>query len=462
MSAPSLRRRLRWTIIAVLAVVLVPLAALSFQRTLAEVDELSDGRLAQSARTLDTLVAHAGVDALRGKADEPVLVPVNPADNSQVTLYGRTYESEVGFQVFDGSGRMLLATANLATLLPPEPHETGFRDVRHAGYRWRVFTLATDAKGVTIRAAERYDSRHDITQALLLEHGLPLFVGIPFLALLVGLAVRRGLLPLSRLARLLGEREVGSHAPVVLSHAPQELEPVIDALNMQFVRMGEALERERRFSADVAHELRTPLASAMINLDTAVAGNRDRQADAALACAQECLVSLARRAEQLLVLARLESSQGQGRRAPVDLAHVAAEVIEELAPTIAQSGAELSVSRLDDDLWVQGDEAAMRVLLRNLVENALRHVPSGGQVQLTITRTGLDVLIDVADNGPGIPPERRADVFTRFHRERNSRGEGYGLGLSIVQRATQLHDASIQLLDSPLGQGLLVRVAIPR
>lgn len=462
MSAPSLSSRLRWLIIAVLAAVLVPLAILSFKRTLSEVDELSDGRLAQSARTLDVLIEHAGLDVLRSKDGEIVQVPIKPSDTNRVTLYGHTYESEVGFQVFDASGRMLLATTNLATMLPPAPHEIGFQDVRHGGYLWRVFTLASNPDGITIRAAERYDSRHDITQALLIEHGVPLIVGLPLLALLVGLAVRRGLRPLSRLAHLLSMREVGSHAPVLLPHAPQELQPVLAALNDQLSRLDDALERERRFSADVAHELRTPLASTMINLENAMASSDPGEAGAALQGAQECLVSLARRTEQLLALARLESSLHAIQRTSIDLSAVATGVIEEMAPLIADSGVELSLSPLPGDLIVQGDETALRALLRNLIENALRHVPAGGQVQLSMEKTALDVWIDVIDDGPGIPPERREEVFARFHRESSSRGEGYGLGLSIVQRAAQLHGATIQLLDSPFGHGLRVRVAIPR
>jgi two-component system sensor histidine kinase QseC len=129
---------------------------------------------------------------------------------------------------------------------------------------------------------------------------------------------------------------------------------------------------------------------------------------------------------------------------------------------IAESGAELGFSHDDHPLQVQGHEAALAALLRNLIENAMRHVPAGGQVQLSIAQGAVVTTIDVADDGPGIPPERRAAVFARFHRESSSRGEGYGLGLSIVQRAAELHGASIELLDSPFGHGLRVHVAIPR
>jgi two-component system sensor histidine kinase QseC len=247
----------------------------------------------------------------------------------------------------------------------------------------------------------------------------------------------------------------------MLHDAPLELQPVLTALNGQFVRMEDALERERRFSADVAHELRTPLASAMINLESAMTTADPVEANATLANAQHGVAALARRIEQLLALARLESGAASGQRAAVDLVAVAMDVIEELAPVIAESGVELSVARPAPHVVIQGYEAAIAALLRNLLENALRHVPAGGQVQLSVDRGEHAALIDVIDDGPGIPAERRASVFARFHREAGSRGDGFGLGLSIVQRAAQLHDARIELLDSPYGRGLRVHVAIP-
>ena len=142
----------------------------------------------------------------------------------------------------------------------------------------------------------------------------------------------------------------------------------------------------------------------------------------------------------------------------VDLVAVAIDVIEEQTPVIAECGAELGFSHDDGRVLVHGHEAA---LLRNLIENAMRHVPAGGQVQLSIAQDVATTTIDVADDGPGIPLARRAAVFARFHRESGSRGDGYGLGLSIVQRAAELHGATIALLDLPFGRGLRVKVTIP-
>lgn len=293
------------------------------------------------------------------------------------------------------------------------------------------------------------------------EFELPLLIGLPLLAWLVGWAVKRGLYPLETLTGELSTREPGSHAPIRLPAAPQELQPVLTALNGQLARLEDALERERRFSADVAHELRTPLASAMINLESAMTSTDPAELKTGLGSAQHGLARLARRIEQLLALARLEAGAASGQRNNVDLVAVAMDVIEELSAVIADSGVDLSFARLTPQVPVQGYEAALTALLRNLVENALRHVPRGGQVQLAIEQSQGMALIDVIDDGPGIPAERRASVFARFHREAGTHGDGFGLGLSIVQRAAQLHDATIELLDSPYGSGLRVHVAIP-
>ncbi|QWT18495.1 sensor histidine kinase N-terminal domain-containing protein [Bacillus sp. NP157] len=457
----SLRFRLLLLIIGVLAAVLLPLGVLSAKRTLEEVDELSDGRLAQAARTLEVLVGRIGVDQLRQQRTARLLVPSTSNHPAELTVQGRTYESEVGFQVFDRDGSLLMATENLAGVPRTHTPDGEFEDVAHGRYSWRVFTLIMEKEGITIRAGERYDSRHEITRALWIEHGLPTLLGLPLLALLVGWAVRRGLRPLDDLAGALDRREPGSRAPIHLEAAPGELQPVLAALNDQIFRLESALERERRFSADVAHELRTPLASTMINLENAMASARPDEAQAALEAARGCLVSLARRTEQLLALARLEAGAAAGPRARVDLSALTLDVVEEMSPLIARGDVELSIDAMPDGLVVDGYRVALGALLRNLLDNAFRHVPDGGHVSLSITGRDHRAVIEVVDDGPGIPAARRAAMFHRFARGMDSQGEGYGLGLSIVQRAAELHGASVALLDGDDGHGLRVVVNLP-
>lgn len=461
MKRASLRGRLRWLMLGVLAAVLLPLGIFSAARSIREIDELMDGRLAQSAHTIQSLRDHAALAAVQPNQHGTLEVPLGAQSHPTERERAHTYESEVGFQVFGRDGKTLLSSTTLAELPPPAPGDTGFKDVQHDGRRWRIFTLPPNADGVVIRSGERYDSRRDILHALWIEHGLPPLICLPLLAVLVGWAVRRGLHPLQELREQLSARRPGSREPLRLEHPPEELQPVLAALNEQFARMEDALERERRFSADVAHELRTPVAATMVNLENAMAAPLPSEAHAAIDGARQGLLRLARRVEQLLALARLEADPAARSTIPVDLVALATAMIDELSPMIAEGRVELGVGFAADRIVVQGHEAALLALLRNLLDNALRHVPDGGKVQLSISATERDAVIEVIDDGEGIPQERRAAVFARFHREAGSRGEGYGLGLSIVQRAAQWHGASVELLDSPFGRGLRVRVAIP-
>ena len=372
-----------------------------------------------------------------------------------------THESEVGFQVFDRQGKLVLGTINLMTLPATPDDRSAYHDLKKQHHVWRVFNYVDPNSAYVIRVADRYDSREDIVHTLWLDHGLPFLFGLPVLALLVGWAVGRGLRPLASLTTALSAREPGSRARIELPDAPSELRPVLNALNEQLDRQEDALERERRFSADVAHELRTPLASILLNLESAMETVDPDEIQDSLAGAHGSVATLGRRIEQLLALAKLEAGAASSPFEAVDLVEVADGVVKELSPSLRRRGVELGFVLQDSRVVVQGYAPALVALLRNLLENSLRQVPAGGRIQLAVAQNQQEATLEVIDNGPGIPLERRHAVFARFHREAGSRGEGYGLGLSIVARAASLHRATIELLDSPLGRGLRVRVSIP-
>jgi two-component system sensor histidine kinase QseC len=446
-------------IIALLLLFLLPLAFYSFRRTSSEMAVLSDARLAEAAHTIATLIQQAGVQTFVGR--EGVLVPVQKKGVLAAQGEVATHESEVGFQVFDRKGKLVLGTINLMTLPATPDDRSAYHDLKKQHHVWRVFNYVDPNSQYVIRVADRYDSREDIVHTLWLDHGLPFLFGLPVLALLVGWAVGRGLRPLASLTTALSAREPGSRERIVLPDAPSELRPVLGALNEQLDRQEDALERERRFSADVAHELRTPLASILLNLESAMETIDPDEIQASLAGAHASVSTLGRRVEQLLALAKLEAGAASTRFEPVNLVDVADGVIRELAPTIQRRGVELGFAVLENRVLVQGYAPALVALLRNLLENSLRYVPAGGRIQLAVVQNRQEATLEVIDNGPGIPVERRHAVFARFHREVGSRGEGYGLGLSIVARAASLHRATIELLDSPFGRGLRVRVSIP-
>lgn len=459
MKPDSLRGRLRWMIIAMLVACLLPLALFSFRRTTDEMAQLSDARLAEAAHTIATIIHEAGIDTFEGR--DGMVVPVRKRSELRDAGEVATNESVVGFQVFDREGRLVLGTVNLMTL-PASPNDhSDYHDLKKQHHIWRTYNYLDPQSGFTIRVADRYDSREEIVHALWLDHGLPFLLGLPVLGSLVGWAVVRGLRPLAALTSALSSREPGSREHIQLPDAPRELRPVLSALNEQLSRQEDALERERRFSADVAHELRTPLASIMLNLESAMATIDPDEIQDSLAGAHQSAAALAHRIEQLLSLAKLEVGAASSAPATVDLVAVADAVVAELSPVIQRRGVDLAFHREQGPIVVQGYEAALTALLRNLLENSLRYVPAGGRVQLAMARNRQDATLEVIDDGPGIPKERRHAVFARFHREAGSRGEGYGLGLSIVARAASLHRASIELLDSPYERGLRVRVSIP-
>jgi two-component system sensor histidine kinase QseC len=455
MRTVSLRTRLTWLIIAVQVGVLIPLGVLSYQRELSEMDHLLDGRLAQAGRTLGTLISHLSPSPSNSPAD--FNLSADALRGVVVPVHQRNYEPEVGFQAYAADGRLLAATANLATLPPPPADERGFSELSLQDQTWRIFTLKNRA-GLVIRIGERSDNRQAITRALVMEHTLPLLIGLPLLALLASWAVGRGLRPLERLTEQLSRRMPGSRQPVAVEDTPREITPLVLTLNQQIERLEDTIEREHRFAGDVAHELRTPLAATMIHLESAQIAGTPEEVDAMLQSAQLGLARLARRIEQILALARLESGAASEQRARIELIALSTEVIEELAALIAEKDIALSLTHDVDEVWVAGHEVALTAMFRNLIENALRYSDYGGQVDVSIQREADAVIIAISDDGPGIPPERREAVFERFHREVESESRGYGLGLSIVQRAIQLHQAAIELLASPFGNGLQVRI----
>lgn len=459
MTLPSLERRLRRHVGIAVAAVLVVMGGIAAYRSISELNELSDTRLRQTAATLDALLQKTGVTADfpgGGRLQELPAVPVVVNGKGPVS----TYEAEVGYRVTAARGKVLLFTSNMRELPASMPLDEAIHSVVVRRRRWHVYTRHDPLLGVTISVAERHDSRRDVINAVALERSLPLLVGLPLLFLALRWAVRRSLRPLDALTSMLLARRVGSHEPVVLSNPPGEIVPIVDALNTQIAAIERSLEREQRFSADVAHELRTPIAASMIGLESALAVGSSEFTATALPEALESLRQLGRRTEQLLILARLDEEHAMPR-GMVDVVTVARDVLTEWQPTVDLRRFTLDVDLPGAALQVEGHAMALAAMIRNLLENAARHVPDHGKVLLRVSGDDAEVVVDVVDNGPGIPLERREAVFVRFHREKAGLGDGFGVGLSIVQRVAQLQGATLSFDDAPWGGGLWVRVRMP-
>jgi two-component system sensor histidine kinase QseC len=453
----SLNGRISLLVLAALTALLIPFGILSYLKTMEEVDELSDARLAQSARTITLLASDA--DAAWAKSESPIEVENwrGARGDPELTVHGHKYEAQIGFQYWGSDNRLHLTSRNLRDVAL-EASPPGFADIHIDGRHWRVFTLL-GADRDWVRVAERYDSRREIARALALENAAPLLIGLPLLAILTGFAVRRGLKPLRQLAEHLAARRPDHVGPIGFADIPLEIEPLVMSLNGLLRRLRTLLEHERQFTADAAHELRTPLAGVVVQIDNALACGDLVHARCALGQARHGIDRMSHTINQMLELARWDAGPASPPVQAVDLATVVRGELQEISPRAFEKDLEVV---LDADKYaprIEGWEPGLAVLIRNLVDNAVAHSPARGRIDITIeARRGATVLL-VSDQGPGIPAELRARVFARFRRGVDG-GEGSGLGLAIVARIAELHRAQVRLDDAD-GGGLRVEVAFP-
>jgi len=308
------------------------------------------------------------------------------------------------------------------------------------------------------------DARHardEIVEALGKSLVWPLLAALPALGLAIWLGVGSGLRPLGELRRELARRGPGDLARLDAARTPVEIEPLVAELNRLFGRIDEALERERRLTADAAHELRTPLAvlstQAQVARRAASEAARNEALDAIVVGSERA----ARLIEQMLTLARLESGQGEGAVQRADLRALARAALADAAPFALGKNLDIALEE-GAAVEVAGYPGLLQVLLRNLVDNAVRYTPRGGKVRVAVGGDGRTARLEVSDNGPGVPPQELARLGERFHRLAAPGETGSGLGLSIVLRIAELHRGGVRFAAGHGGAGLAVSVELPR
>lgn len=452
----SIRARLLAILLSATGGVWLVTTTASYLDTRHEVGEMFDAQLAQGARTLLSLSSHE-LSELRGTEPGGGHVHFMPDDLGSVT--GRRHEHRVVYQIWSaGSGKLLIRSDQAPTRALSEIRY-GFSDQRVQGQRWRIYSLSGKDSDLIVQIGESYRDRDKLINDAVLRTSLPMLFALPVLGLFIWFGVGRSLAPLTRLAREIGSRAPNRLEPMQETEAPQEIAPLIDALNHLFDRLQQAFDNERRFTADAAHELRTPLAALRTQAEVALRAQDDASRAQSLRQVLRGVDRATRLVEQLLTLARLDPETGLQQTAPVDLCAAAMETLAELAGSAAQKRIELSLSEPCDGR-VDGHAASLAILLRNLVDNAIRYTPAGGNVAVTVRHDGAQVVLEVADSGAGIPEEERQRVFDRFFRRPGSEATGSGLGLSIVRRIVELHHGAIELDRAALG-GLLVRIRLP-
>jgi two-component system sensor histidine kinase QseC len=406
-----------------------------------ELDELLDSHLAQAAALLVVQQA-SEIDDDHG-VDAPTL---------------HRYAPKVAFQVFR-EGRLTLRSSNAPAVPMLEfagRAAYGFKTIDIGGTAWRVFATHGREQDVQVFVGEQVESRNSILWAVLRSSLGPMLFAVPALALAAWLAVRQGVAPLRLLGHALAQRSPNALQPIAMNGAPSEMAPMLDALNGLFRRIAELLESERRFTADAAHELRTPIAGIRAQAQVALGATADSERSHALHATLQGCDRATRLVEQLLTLSRLESGVEHALVA-VDLAALARQVVADVAPLALSKQQAIEVNATNP-CTVQGDATLLSVMVRNLVDNAIRYSPPGAIVKIAVSTEQSSVRLSVNDSGPGMSSADMERIGERFFRVVGSGQDGSGLGWSIARRIATVHRAVVRVAKSELLGGLSVEV----
>ncbi|MBF0308441.1 MAG: sensor histidine kinase N-terminal domain-containing protein [Magnetococcales bacterium] len=439
----SIRRNLLEVVLSAFLVIWLLIGLLTYVRARHEVEELFDAQLAQAARVLDGLTHDPASRTMPSLAG-------NDGD-------GHRYEKKIAFQIWR-ENRLIMRSPNMPEA--PLSLKAGFSDRWMDGEQWRIFHLASDDNGHAIQVGESYRVRNELTDRILLQVLLPLLVALPLLGWVLWHLIGRQLSFLSRISHEIAGLSCRQLTPIAPS-GPQEIQPLLSAINEMMSRVDRTLERERRFTADAAHELRTPLASLRIQAQVAVRARNDAERDNAL---KQILVGCDRATHlvaQLLTLARLEPNITEKGTAIVSLETPLKQVLGELVHLALEKQIDISLEEIDPPFRIVGEEAMLAILFRNLLDNAIRYVPQGGRIQAVLQGGESGVLFRLEDSGPGIPEAERETLLQPFKRGAATDSYGCGLGLSIVARIAKLHEAELVLGDSAGLGGLSISLRFP-
>jgi two-component system OmpR family sensor kinase len=341
--------------------------------------------------------------------------------------------------------------------LPPQA-ELGFSNAQTNSGEWRIYSVQLGPAVVQI--AQPMSARRTLAAHMALRTVAPLLLLLPLLGWLVWLAVGRGLRPLREIASEVSARDANTLAPLSVRNMPVEIAPLSDALNQLLGRLAHAIDTQRAFVADAAHALRTPLAALQLQAQLVERAENAEARQDAVGQLRQGLERLTHLVAQLLTLARQEPGAVPPPHEPIDLRELAVGVVADMSQAAINRDIDLGLDdKAGSQATVRGDADALRILLTNLVDNALQYIPRGGRIDVRVSETAAGVELAVIDNGPGISAAERERVFDRFYRVPDAPTGGSGLGLAIVAEIAQSHGARVFLEDA--APGLRVRVVFP-
>lgn len=437
MKSPPAERfhSLRWRLLAGIGAVVLTTWLLtgwfSYTKAQHEAEELMDGSLAQTARLL-LAITHDNEDDLAELVAR--LATVRGAED--------IYEPPLEFQIGYGDGTVLARSPDAPDF--PILGVAGYNDIVRRDEAWRVLNAASDDGRYRVQVAQAIGLRDRAALEVAAQTVLPLILIVPVLILFIYLSIKQALRPLNRLADEVTARTPDNLAALTTNRVPTEARPLVAAINRLFSRVVRTLDNERRFTADAAHELRTPLAALKVQTQVALLSGDTPVREHALRQIEAGVDRAGRLVEQLLRLARLDPLNSPPSTVPVDLDRL-------INDTLAGLPGASRISRPTTNAVVLGDPDLLQIALRNLVDNALRYAPEAGEIRIEIRYADGRCTLAVLDNGPGVSEATLARLGERFFRGAPGKTEGNGLGLAIVARIAELHDAHLHLANQPDG-----------
>ncbi|MBV9575740.1 MAG: two-component sensor histidine kinase, partial [Gammaproteobacteria bacterium] len=365
------------------------------------------------------------------------------------------------FQVWSKNGNLLMHTTDQFPISLKHAI-IGFSDQIINGDIWRIYSTYDSAANAKIVVAELYNLRHELADDIARSNANILLITYPVFGLLVWFIINLALRSITRVTTEISNRASTFLEPVQLTEIPVEIKPLVAELNQLFIRLKLAFERNKRFAADAAHELRTPLAALKTHAQVALKADDDVDRTKALEKVIESVNRSSHVVAQLLTLSRLGEEETLTDIKPLDLHKLATEIIAYLAPQALEKNIEIELAPSPLKPIVRGNDTAIGILIRNIVDNAIRYTPAQGEVKVSIIDQDTQIIFRVTDTGTGIPPDLRERVFERFYRILGTKASGSGLGLAIVSQIAHLHHASVNLSTPANGLGLQFDVAFPK
>lgn len=444
-SVKSIRRYLLASLIIALTSGSLLVVVFTYFNTAGEIDELYDKNMAEIAETLKSQISALNLEA------SDIRHTTGPSLRSKIKE-----EQEFLIQIWDKNHQQVYTSHRAITY--PFQVKRGAHLNTYESKPWRTYGTETD--NFVIQVSQPHYARNRYVQEISLSLLYPLLCLIPVVGFFIWLAVGRSLTPLNDISAAITKRSAASLEPIS-EDTPIEVKPLVQELNELLVRLNISLQTQRSFTADAAHQLRTPLTALQLQLANLKRAKTDAEREHNTAKLQDGIDRAAHVVRQLLTLARVEPNTAEAHKSSIDLSLLAHEVVKQHAEMALLKNIDLGMPRSETAI-ISGSTDNIRTLLENLVSNALRYTPAGGTVNVFVYQQSQQAILEVQDNGMGIPETERLPVFERFYRVLGTETEGTGLGLSIAKNIVEQHQGSIRITEGIEGKGTCFIVTLPR